>query len=294
MHFDYASTKRPLLGVKSISDARFRKMINKLGIVDIPSEYERITGTSFVQVKPPPQQSSSSEHRSRRASQNASRGTGINTSTSISMSRSISSSSDSNPASPRSSAPSVPGRTRRGSFQGTGGSKPSSERRTSADRQGIAEEKSTTEVVRKSSSGGYWNSGPQSLKSDCSSLDTLKTVIEDLSATPFQFPSSSPSSFPSSFPSLSPAIPQSPLKNQKFRGKVSAIMMSSHALKEIRAKTAATPAPILFPLTANLIKDHHYEYIDTCYHNHDIYRVEKQRDVSRSSYVIGLCILHTV
>ena len=69
-------------------------------------------------------------------------------------------------------------------------------------------------------------------------------------------------------------------------------MMSSHALKEIRAKTAATPAPILFPLTANLIKDHHYEYIDTCYHNHDIYRVEKQRDVSRSSYVIGLCILH--
>lgn len=276
VHFDYASTKRPLLGVKSISDARFKKMINKLGIVDIPSEYERITGVSFTQGRPSPLLSSPSEHRTRRASQNTSRGTGV------SMGMSISSSSDSNPASPRPSAPSVPGRVRRGSFQGPGASKNSTDRRGSAERKGIAEETNTTEIVRKSSSGGYWSSGSQSLKCDLSSQDILKTVIEDPS------PSPSPSQPPPLFPSLSPVTPHSPTKNQKFRGKVSAIMMSSHALKEIRAKTAATPAPILFPLTANLIKDHHYEYIDTCHHNHDIYRIEKQRDVSRSSYVIGL------
>lgn len=49
VHFDYASTKRPLLGAKPISAARFQKMVHKLGITDIPVECERVTGDNFVQ-----------------------------------------------------------------------------------------------------------------------------------------------------------------------------------------------------------------------------------------------------
>ena len=146
----------------------------------------------------------------------------------------------------------------------------STSRRGSVDRpHSIGEESIINASKSYSSRADDWARGHPSLSYDNSAHDDLRTVSRDQS--PF------------------PSHPNSPVKCHRLRGRVSALMMGPHALKDISAKNlpTAVPAPILYPLTANLIKEHHYEYIDTCHHNHDIYRVEKQRDVSRSSYVVG-------
>eukprot|EP00596_Hydrurales_sp_CCMP1899_P002257 CAMPEP_0119053686 /NCGR_PEP_ID=MMETSP1177-20130426/74579_1 /TAXON_ID=2985 /ORGANISM="Ochromonas sp, Strain CCMP1899" /LENGTH=504 /DNA_ID=CAMNT_0007033699 /DNA_START=1439 /DNA_END=2954 /DNA_ORIENTATION=+ len=48
IHFDYVSTTRPLIGVKPLSDTKFKRMLERLDIITIPAEFERLTDESYV------------------------------------------------------------------------------------------------------------------------------------------------------------------------------------------------------------------------------------------------------
>ena len=260
LHMDYISVTKPPVGTKPINGARFEKMLEKFGLTEIPAEYKRLTNINFVKLR----EERMEAHRLAMISQQASR----RGSNAHPVSRSSAMNSRRNSAQPAPLSPSGKSSAK----GGAAGSTMMSHSSSSTKLESFAEdevEKLDTNLLAISLMA--LNS---SQKSDSQSTDRSGLGSSGRSFAPSEAGTRKGSMLDFS------GSPQ--------KATVRSMVTSSLMTKHKRSFVKPAPKPIEKPMSVLLCKEFIAEWIDTCHHWHDPFPVEKQRDMSRPTYLANL------
>jgi hypothetical protein len=258
--------------MKSLSDIRFQKLLERIGAYDIPIEYERLTAKDFRKrrrsiieiadlrakgrASNPDNQDSSVGSSRKNSSVGSSR---MNSSVDSFQALTRKNSSSLPPSRPRSLPPSQP--------QSPGKSLTLT---SPSDLQNASEGLEVPNDLKVPKC-------PKGLKLKRKKSSAVTLVMSTLNTavnTPITTPRGSHDT--------------SRRTSGSLKGTVKGIMFTSTlggiVVEENIKKSPPKPELILPPLSNQIVKDHFTEYMDTCYCYYDIYKQEKQRDVSRASY----------
>ena len=265
LHMDYISITKPPVGTKPINSARFEKMLDKFGLTEIPAEYKRLTNINFVKIR----EERMEAHRLAMASQQASR----KGSNAHPISRSSAVTSRRNSAQPQSS-PSGKSTSTKG---GTLVSPLMSQSASSVKLESLAEDepdKLDAKLLAVSLMALDLNESQRSASSDQSD----RMFEQGLGSSNKSIAASDAGTRKGS------TLDPSGSNSHTIRGMVTQAMMA----KPRRAFVKPVPKPIEKPMSILLCKEFIAEWIDTCHHWHDPFPVEKQRDMSRPTFIANL------